>query len=317
MEYRRVGKTGLKVSEIAYGSWVTFGNQVELDNAKEIVAKAFDLGINYIDTADIYNRGEAEELLGQVLPAYNRRHYVIATKTFWPMSDAPTDRGLSRKHLVDSLDGSLERMKLKYVDIFYCHRYDAETPLVETLEALEDQIRLGKITYWGTSEWTAGQIAEAHSICSARGWHLPMINQPNYSLINRNIEKEILPTCMALGMGTANFSPLGQGLLTGKYSGGTIPAGSRGGDAKLGMFMKDNLSDKEMLNRVDALQPIAESYGLTKGQLSLAWILQNPGISSVIIGASKVSQVEENVKASGVKIKPRDLKKIEKLFPRA
>jgi voltage-dependent potassium channel beta subunit len=315
MEYRRVGASGLKVSEIAYGSWVTFGNQVELDQSKELVKKALELGINYIDTADIYNRGQAEEFLGTVLPSLNRRHYILATKAFWPMSDAPTDRGLSRKHITDSLHGSLERLKLSYVDLFYCHRFDPETPLEETLEAIEDLIRQGKILYWGTSEWTASQIAQAHSICVARGWHRPIINQPVYSLAHRGIEKEILPTCVSLGMGTANFSPLAQGILTGKYSGGTIPQGSRGGDEKLGMFMKTNLSNTKLLKAVDELKPIAESYGLTQGQLALAWILNNPGISSVIMGATSVKQLEENVKASGIKLKERDVKKIEKLFP--
>ncbi len=315
MQYRRVGKSGLKVSEIAFGSWITFDNQVELAEAKKLTAKALDLGINYIDTADVYNQGAAESFLGHVLPEYNRRQYLVATKAFWPMSDAHTDRGLSRKHLTDSLHGSLERLKLSYVDIFYCHRYDPETPLEETLEAMNDLIRQGKTLYWGTSEWTAEQIARAHTICTSRGWQTPVINQPLYNLVNRNIETSILPTCQALGMGTANFSPLAQGILTGKYSGGTIPKDSRGSNDRLSMFMKGHLSDAELLKRVDALGPIAETYGLTIGQLSLAWILQNPGISSVIIGATRENQLEENVKASGIQIKPRDMKKIQKLFP--
>ncbi len=197
MKYRKVGNTGLKVSEIAYGSWLTFANQVELDNAKVLIEKAFDLGINYFDSADVYEAGAAETLLGEILPSFPRSRYVIATKAFWPMSDAPNDRGLSRKHLVDSIDASLERLKLKYVDLFYCHRWDEETPLDETLEALDDMIRQGKITYWGTSEWTAEQISTASYRCAEKGWHRPVINQPQYSLIQRKIEKSILPVCMS------------------------------------------------------------------------------------------------------------------------
>jgi len=315
MEYRRIGTTGLKVSEIAYGSWLTFANQVELDKAKAIIRRAFELGINYIDTADVYMKGAAETLLGEILPGYSRRKYIVATKAFWPMSDDPTDRGLSRKHIVDSVHGSLARLKLDYVDIFYCHRFDPETPLTETIEAIVDLIRQGKVLYWGTSEWTAAQITEANRICAARGWPAPIINQPNYSLVVRNIEHSILPTSVSHGMGTANFSPLAQGILSGKYSGGKIPEGSRGANDNLNMFMKGLISDSELLARVDKLEPIAKKYSLSKAQLSLAWILQNPGISSVIVGASSVEQLESNVKASGVKLEPADVAAINELFP--
>ncbi|MDA3901514.1 MAG: aldo/keto reductase family protein [Spirochaetes bacterium] len=314
MEYRRLGRSGLKVSEIAYGSWLTFANQVELDNGKEIVTRALELGVNYIDTADVYANGAAENLLGNILPQFNRSQIVVATKAFWPMTDAPTDRGLSRKHVTDSLLASLERLHLDYVDIFYCHRYDEETPLEETIEAIDDLIRRGKTLYWGTSEWSAEQIATAFQICSQRGWHPPVVNQPNYSLVVRGIEKEILPTCNALGMGTANFSPLAQGVLTGKYSGGAVPEGSRGSNDELNMHMKHTLSDTDLLASVDKLKPIAEKYGLNTAQLSLAWILQNQAISSVIIGASSVSQLENNVKASGVVLKREDLALIDSLF---
>jgi len=289
MNYRRLGNTGLKVSEIAYGSWLTFGNQVELEKAKAIIQRAFDLGINYIDCADVYKTGEAESLLGQILPAKRRPDYVVATKAFWPMSEGVNDRGLSRKHVIDSVHMSLERLKLSYVDIWYCHRYDPETPLEETLEAIEDMIRQGKIIYWGTSEWEADQISEAWGICHARGWHKPVVNQPYYSLADRHIEKRILPTCERLGMGTASFSPLAQGILTGKYSGGIIPKGSRASDDKLNMFMKNLVENQDLLARVDWLAPIAEKNGFTIGQLALAALLQNPGISSVIVGASSVA----------------------------
>ncbi len=315
MQYRKLGRTGLVVSEIAYGSWLTFGNQVELDSAKKIIQKAFDLGINYIDTADVYNRGEAENLLGQILPGKRRSEYIVATKGFWPMSDSVNDRGLSRKHIFDTVNASLERLKLNYVDLWYCHRYDNETPLSETLEAIEDLIRQGKILYWGTSEWEADQIAEAWALCEAKGWHKPVVNQPYYSLLGRKIEQRILPTCQRLGMGTASFSPLAQGILTGKYSGGVIPAGSRGADSRLNGFMKDNLTNHRVLERVDHLAVLAQKNGVTVAQLAIAALLHTPGLSSVIAGASSVAQLEENAKASGMKLSAQDLKKIDKLFP--
>ncbi|NNM68172.1 MAG: aldo/keto reductase family protein [Spirochaetales bacterium] len=315
MQYRKLGRSGLMVSEIAYGSWLTFGTQVELDSAKKILQRAFELGVNYIDTADVYNRGQAEVLLGQILPGVRRPDYVVATKGFWPMSDGVNDRGLSRKHIFDSVHASLDRLHLSYVDLWYTHRYDPETPLLETLEAIEDLIRLGKILYWGTSEWEADQIAEAWALCEARGWHKPVVNQPYYSLLGRKIEHRILPTCTRLGIGTASFSPLAQGVLTGKYTGGKIPAGTRGADSRLNTFMKENLMNLKILEKVDHLEPIAQKYGLTKGQLAIAALLHTPGISSVIVGASNVAQLEENCKASGVQISPQDLKKIDKLFP--
>ncbi len=183
MKYKRVGNSGLMVSEIAYGSWLTFGNQVELAEAKEVIQKALDLGINYIDTADVYNRGEAERLLGEILPQQYRANYIVATKAFWPMGDAITNKGLSRKHIVDSVHASLERLKLDYMDIFYCHRFDPETPMEETLWAIHNFICSGKIIYWGTSEWTAEQIKEAHAICDARGWHKPVMTDETYTLL--------------------------------------------------------------------------------------------------------------------------------------
>jgi voltage-dependent potassium channel beta subunit len=314
MQYRKLGKTGLQVSEISYGSWLTFGTQVELDSAKAIIRRAFELGINYIDTADVYARGEAETLLGQILPGIRRPDYVVATKGFWPMSDGVNDRGLSRKHITDSVHASLDRLKLKYVDLWYCHRHDPETPLEETLEAVDDLIRQGKILYWGTSEWEADQIAEAWGLCKARGWHTPVVNQPYYSLLGRKIEQRILTTCERLGLGTASFSPLDQGVLTGKYSGGKIPAGSRASNDKLNMWM-GNARDIKVLDRVDKLGPIAQRYGLTIGQLAIAALLQQPALTSVIIGASTVKQLEENVKASGVTISTADRKRIDSLFP--
>lgn len=316
MQYRRLGRTGLEISEVTYGSWLTFGNQVELDAAREIVETAFSLGINSFDTADVYKRGEAESLLGQILPERRRSEYVVATKAFWPMSDHPTDRGLSRKHLFDSVEASLDRLRLRNVDIFYCHRFDPETPLAETLEALDDLIRLGKIVYWGTSEWSAAQIREACALCRDRNWHLPAVNQPYYNLLGRGIEAEILPACVENGMGTACFSPLAQGVLSGKYKGGAIPAGSRGGDATQNMWMQDHLGNADLLARVDRIDEIARKHGATSSQIALAWLLRNPHLTSVIVGATTKAQLEENAKAVDIRLDDADMALLEEWFPR-
>ncbi len=314
MNYRQVGQTGLKISEISYGTWLTFGNQVDAELGAALVRTALENGINYLDTADVYNQGQAEDMLGRVLPLYRRAEYVVATKAFWPMSDAVLNRGLSRKHIFDSIEASLERLKLRYVDLFYCHRFDPDTPLEETLQAIEDLIRLGKILYWGTSEWEADQIAQAWAICDARGWHPPIINQPIYNLLNRKIEHRILPTTRRLGMGTAVFSPLAQGILTGKYTGGKIPENSRGAAKNLNMFMQGQLNDHELLARVDQLKPIAEKLGLTMSQLAIAFTLSTPGVTTAIIGASSAEQLVENMKASGVALPITVIEQLRTLF---
>jgi len=315
MKYRRVGTSGLKVSEIAYGSWLTFSNQVELDHAKTIIRKAFDLGINYFDTADVYENGSAETMLGEVLPGYDRAAYVIATKCFFPMSKDVTNRGLSRKHIMDSIHKSLTRLKMDYVDLLYCHRFDEETPLEETLCAMNDAVRVGLTTYWGVSEWSGEQINQAISVCERHGWAKPIVNQPCYNLIYREVENEILPLTQRLGLGAAVFCPLAQGILTGKYSGGNMPKGSRGANDAINIFMRNELADRELLDRVDALGAVAEKYDLTIAQLSLAWLLNNNTLSCVITGASSVEQLESNAHASGIRLEADDLQVIDRLFP--
>ena len=315
MKYRRVGTSGLKVSEIAYGSWLTFANQVELENAKAIIKKAFELGINYIDTADAYENGAAETLLSQILPEYDRSTYVVATKCYFPLSDHETNKGLSRKHIIDSIRKSLGRLNLDYVDLLYCHRFDEEAPLEETLRAMNDLVARGLATYWGVSEWSATQIDEAINLCSEHGWAKPVVNQPLYNLLARGIEKEIMPMADKHGLGIANFCPLAQGILTGKYSGGRIPEGSRGSNDAINVFMRNELGNTELLDRVDSLGAIAKKYGLTIAQLSLAWVLQNKSISCVLTGASSAEQLESNVEASGVVLKAEDMAAIEVLFP--
>ena len=315
MEYRRVGTSGLKVSEIAYGSWLTFANQVELENAKAIIKKAFELGINYIDTADVYANGAAETLLGQILPEYDRATYVVATKCYFPMSNHETNKGLGRKHIIDSIHKSLQRLHLDYVDLLYCHRFDEEAPLEETLRAMNDLVRRGLTTYWGVSEWSAAQLDAAIALCDRHGWAKPVVNQPLYNLIARGIEKEVMPMVNKHGLGIANFCPLAQGILTGKYSGGNIPEKSRGANAAINAFMRNELGDLKLLDRVDSLGEIAEKYDLTIAQLSLAWILQNNAISCVLTGASSVEQLESNVKAAGIDLEAEDMAAIERLFP--
>ncbi len=315
MKYRRVGSSGLKVSEIAYGSWLTFANQVELEKAKDIIKRAFELGINYIDTADVYEQGAAETLLGQILPEYDRATYVVATKCYFPISDHETNKGLGRKHIIDSIHKSLGLLNLEYVDLLYCHRFDEEAPLEETLCVMNDLVTRGLTTYWGVSEWSASQINEAILLCDKHGWAKPVVNQPLYNLIARGIEKEVMPMVDKHGLGIANFCPLAQGILTGKYSGGKIPKGSRGSDEALNVFMRNELDDTELLDRVDALGEIAKKYGLTIAQLSLAWVLQNKSISCVLTGASSIEQLESNVEASGVELNAEDCAAIEALFP--
>jgi voltage-dependent potassium channel beta subunit len=314
MNYRNVGQSGLKVSEISLGTWLTFGNQVDEELGQKLVRRAFEYGINYFDTADIYNKGQAEEMLGKALQGLNRAEYIIATKSFWPMSEAPTNKGLSRKHLFDSIEASLDRLKLKYVDIFYCHRFDPDTPLEETLAAIEDLIRLGKILYWGTSEWEADQISEAWALCQARQWHPPLINQPIYNMLNKKIEQRILPTTRRLGMGTAIFSPLAQGILSGKYTGGKIPQNSRGAAKNLNMFMLGQLNDHELLAKIDQLNPIAQRLNMTLSQLAIAFTLHTPGVSTAIVGASSLEQLVENIGASGKSIPLTDLEQLRAMF---
>lgn len=316
MKYRKLGNTGLFVSEIGYGSWLTFANQVDLDRAERIIRRALELGINYIDTADVYAKGKAEELLGRVLPgAAKRQDYVLATKVYFPMGDGVNDRGLSRKHIFDSINDSLRRLKQEYVDIYYCHRYDENTPLVETIQAMQDLIHLGKIMHWGVSQWTADQIAEASSKCKANGWIPPAVDQPIYSLLSRGIEERVLPVCEKHGLGVAVFSPLAQGILSGKYSGGSIPEGSRGSIESLNMFMREHLGDEDVLARVDRLGALGERCHLSAAQMALAALLQRRDVDTLIVGASSVRQLEENVRASGVTLDPDLLDQIDELFP--
>jgi len=312
MNYRRVGNSGLRVSELSLGGWLTFGGSVKDQQvAREIIEKAYESGINLFDIADIYARGESERMMGAVLKQFPRHTLVISSKVYWPMSDDPNDRGLSRKHIMESIDKSLQRIGTDYLDIYFCHRWDEETPLLETMRAMDDLIRQGKILYWGTSEWTAEQIQQAHDLAEKYGLYPPLVEQPQYNLIERHkFEQSIMPTAQANGMGLVTWSPLASGLLTGKYDDG-IPEDSRLGQIK---SLRESILTEEALDRVRQLKPIADDLGITRAELAIAWALRQPAISSVITGATKLSQLESNLRAAEVKLTDDVLARIDKIF---
>jgi len=313
MHYRTLGRSGLRVSEISLGSWLTFGSSVGTAGARDVVRAAYDLGVNFFDTADVYARGAAEEALRESIRDLPRTYLVIATKAFFPMSDRPNDRGLSRKHLVESVEASLRRLGTDYIDLHQCHRADPSVPMDETVRAYEDLIRQGKLLYWGVSEWRAAQIVDACRTADAFRAYRPISNQPEYSLLQRKIEREVIPVCEREGLGQVVWSPLAQGVLTGKYGGGATPSGTRAADKERSGFMQRFLKP-EVLARVDKLRPFADELGLSLAQLALAFCLRQPNVSSVIVGATSVRQVEENVKAAGVRIPDEVAGKIDALF---
>ena len=302
MKHRRLGRSGLSVSEIAFGNWVTHGSQVEEDAAKACVHAALDAGITTFDTADVYAATKAEEVLGRALSGQRREGLEIFTKVFWPTGPGPNDRGLGRKHIIESCNASLRRLQTDYLDLYQAHRFDHSTPLVETLRAFEDLVRSGKVLYIGVSEWTAAQIREAHRIADEMGFDRLISNQPQYSMLYRVIEGEVVPTCRELGVGQIVWSPLAQGILTGKYRPGEpAPPGSRATDKTGGMFIQGMLRD-DLLVAVDRLRPIAEAAGASMAQLALAWVLRNDNVSAAIIGATRPEQVADNVAATEVEL---------------
>ena len=302
MEHRHLGRSGLKISEIAYGNWLTHGSQVEEDAAKACVAAALDEGITTFDTADVYAGTAAEAVLGRALHGVRRESIEIFTKVYWPTGPGVNDRGLSRKHIMESANASLRRLQTDYVDLYQAHRFDYETPLEETLRAFDDLVRQGKVLYLGVSEWRAEQIADALRIADQMGFDRIVSNQPQYNMIWRVIEAEVVPLCEKEGIGQVVWSPIAQGALTGKYlPGGELPPGSRANDPTGANFIRNYLTEP-ILSRAQQLRPVAEQAGLSLAQLAIAWTLQNPSVSAAIVGATRPEQVRDNVRAAGVRL---------------
>jgi aryl-alcohol dehydrogenase-like predicted oxidoreductase len=312
VEHRYLGRSGLKVSEITYGNWITHGSQVENDAAVECVRAALDSGITTFDTADAYANGAAETVLGEALKGERRASLEILTKVYWPTGPmGPNDSGLSRKHIMESIDASLRRLQTDYVDLYQAHRYDFETPLEETMQAFADVVRAGKALYVGVSEWTAQQLRDGQALAKQLGFSL-VSNQPQYSMLWRVIESEVVPAAEELGVSQIVFSPIAQGALTGKYKPGEAPPpGSRATDENGGANFIQRWMDDETLTRVQALAPIASDLGITMAQLAVAWVLQNDNVASAIVGASRPEQITDNVGASGVRLDADVLKRID------
>lgn len=316
MEYRHLGRTGIRVSELSLGSWITFKNQVDVDAAAEIMAAAYDAGVNFFDNAEAYARGQSEEVMGEALKQLNWRRgsYLVTTKIYWGLHKGVNEQNtLNRKRLIEGINGSLQRLQLEYVDVLYCHRPDETTPIEETVWAMHNIIEWGQALYWGTSEWSANEIVTAIEIAERHHLHKPVTEQPQYNIFERKrFENEYSRLFKDYGYGSTTYSPLAYGLLTGKYLSG-IPKDSR---AALNDWVQEGVTDKDRLAKVAALQPIASDLECTLAQLAIAWILKNPNVSTVITGASRVEQLHENLKATDVvlKLTPDVMEKIDQAF---
>lgn len=316
MNYRRLGRSGLKVSELSFGSWVTFSTQLGEDTARECMAAAYDAGVNFFDNAEVYAGGKSESLMGAALKqlGWRRGSYIVSTKFFWGLHNSPNEKNnLNRKYLLAAVDGSLRRLQLDYVDLVFCHRPDPETPIEETVWAMHDIIARGKALYWGTSEWSAAEIMEAWQVAERHHLHKPVMEQPQYNLLHRDrVEQEYARLFPDLGLGLTTWSPLASGLLTGKYNAG-IPADSRANVAGY-EWLRSRVTDPARLEVVKRLAPIAADLGVSMAQMALVWCLKNPNVSTVITGASRVEQVKENMKALEVvdKLTPEVMQRIDK-----
>lgn len=314
MQYRRMGRSGLKLSEVAVGSWMTdLKDQEACAVAKDVLCRAYDNGVNFFDCADAYSGGQAEIFLGSVLKEFSRSSYVVSSKVFFPVGDGPNDGGLSRKHIIEQLDKSLKNLQVDYLDLYFCHRFDPETCMEETLETLSDMVAQGKILYYGVSEWSPVQITKALGLIQLHGYRPLSVIQPQYHMMDRYIEDEIIGICEENGIGIVPFSPLSQGLLTGKYrKGQPIPEGSRAthqADKQINQLLTD-----ENLDKVEKLLQVAQNLGVSLSVLALAWILRQPAVASVITGASKPRQLDGNLAASGFSIPGDALEEIEKIL---
>jgi voltage-dependent potassium channel beta subunit len=311
MEYRKLGKAGIRVSVIGLGGWINFEQKIPADEARRIVAMAYENGVNFYDVADAYGNGRAEEWMGGMLADYPRHTLVISSKVFFEMSDDPNDRGLSRKHIMESIDGTLRRLGTDYLDVYFCHRADPGTPIYETARAMDDLIHRGKILYWGTSMWEPERIEETVDLCEANGLIPPVVEQPEYSMLARQrVEEEVLPVTRPHGIGLTVYSPLARGMLTGKYDGG-IPDGSRFDTEP---WAKSGLLTDENVEKVQELKMVAGEMDVTRAQLALAWVLRQEGVSSVITGATKVGQIRENLGAADLTLAPDVVAAIDRIL---
>ncbi len=315
MGYRRLGNSGLKVSTFGLGGWLTFGKSIsDASSASKLIHRAFDAGINFFDIADVYAMGDAERVMGAALRDLPRHELVISTKLFWPASEDVNDRGLSRKHVMESIDRSLKRIGTDYVDMYFCHRHDEATPLLETARAMDDLVHQGKVLYWGTSEWSGAQIREAHATCDHRNLHAPQVEQPQYNLLARDkVERDVRPAAQDHGMGLVVWSPLGSGMLTGKYDEGIRP-GTRLSQIE---WLAESVRTEENVARVRQMRRVADEAGCTRAQLALAWAAAQPGISSVILGVTRPEQLEENLGALDVDVTPAMGDRLDAIFPAA
>ncbi|MEM1449535.1 MAG: aldo/keto reductase family protein [Planctomycetota bacterium] len=311
MNYRRMGRTGLRISSVSIGGWLTLGGSVDEDTSRAIVREALEGGVNFIDLADVYSRGEAERVVGAAIADVDRSSLVLSTKVFGRMGDGPNERGLSRKHVLEACEASLSRLGTDYVDLYFCHRSDPETPLEETVRAMDDLVHRGKVHYWGTSVWPPEMLDAAHDLCDRRGYYPPLVEQPEYSLLQRGIESTTLPAAQRLGMGVVVWSPLAGGLLTGKYDGDEVPAGSRGAETK---WLDEKLDDATR-ERLRAFSGVAREIGATPAQLALAWILRRDEVTSVITGATRPEHVRANLAAADLEVSAEVARRIEEIFP--
>jgi len=309
MNYRRMGRTGLQISSVSIGGWLTFGGSVDASNTHSIIRTAVDAGVNFVDLADVYANGAAESVIGDLLGEYRRSDLVLSSKVFGRMGAGANDRGLSRKHIVESVDASLKRLKTDYLDLYFCHRRDPETPLEETVRAMDDLVHQGKVHYWGTSVWPGDSLAAAHDLCDRRGYYPPLVEQPEYNLLQRSIEGEVLPEAARLGMGLVVWSPLAGGLLTGKYNDG-VPEGSRGAETE---WLNEQLNEGTRA-KLRHLSGIAEDLALEPSQVALAWILSRPEITSVITGATRPEHVTANVAAAEVELPADVIQQLNEVF---
>jgi voltage-dependent potassium channel beta subunit len=314
MNYRRLGDAGIKLSEIGLGGWLTFGNAMEAEQARSVMHKAFDIGINFFDTANAYAGGKAEEAWGELLQGRRRDSFVLATKVWNSMGPGPTQRGLSRKHVFEQCHASLRRLRVDHIDLYQCHRFDEETPLEETVRIMDDLVRQGKVLYWGFSNWNTEQVEQCLKICGDR-YYRPRSSQPRYNLIARDAEKDLMPLCHRAGIGQVVYSPLAQGVLTGKYKPDQPPpGGSRASDQRQNQFVNKTLENKQLVEKVQKLQPLASEAGCSMSQLALSWCLRRPEVTSCIIGASRPQQVEENAEASGIKLEEKTIRRVEEIM---